>query len=71
MTDKCNEHSGTCARVDELQRFQDRQEGTDGVNQRLFEKVDKVSGKLNLILGAVFVLWPAIQVIMWLVGQRK
>jgi hypothetical protein len=34
------------------------------VNETIFKRLDGISVKLNLILGAAFVLWPLVQVLI-------
>lgn len=56
----CLKHSGHEARIKTL----------EDQSENLFSKVDNLSGKLNLILGAVMLLWPAVQVLLWFVGKK-
>jgi hypothetical protein len=64
---QCREHSGQCAKVEVLERDLERQVT---INKELWEKIDKITGRLNLIMGGVFVLWPALQVIFWFANGR-
>ena len=57
----CLKHSGHEARIKALEV---QLESTD-------DKLDGLSSKLNLILGGVMLLWPAVQVVIWLIGRGK
>ena len=63
----CREHSGTCARVTTLERDLERQVE---INKELWEKIEQISSRLNLIMGGVFVLWPALQVVFWFASGK-
>jgi hypothetical protein len=56
----CYEHAGHCARLTAMEKSQERFE----------RRMEELSNKLNIILGAVVVLWPAIQIIMWWMGKK-
>lgn len=51
---ECPAHSGLTKSIDSLEDFQKRQEGTDGVNQRIFDRLDKINAKLSWMLGGAF-----------------
>lgn len=52
----CLEHSANCEALDELKAFRDRQEGKDGINQRIFTKLDEVAQKQSWMLGGLAAL---------------
>ena len=52
----CIAHSGIKEVTEALKSFQDRQEGTDGVNQRMWETYDKINSKQNWLLGGISLL---------------
>jgi hypothetical protein len=58
--EECLKHSGHEARL----------KAVEAQSDTLFEKVDKLSGKINLLLGGVMILWPAIQIFVWLIGKK-
>lgn len=53
-TVECAAYSGVAKSIESLEDFQKRQEGTDGVNQRIFDRLDKINAKLSWMLGAAF-----------------
>lgn len=58
---ECLKHSGHEARINALE------DQTESLNR----KMDGLSGKLNLILGGVMILWPMVQVLMWFIKGSK
>jgi hypothetical protein len=61
MTEECKKHSGHEARIDNVEHELDL--------TRI--KVDAIQTKTNYILGGVFVGWPLVQVILWVLEHRK
>jgi hypothetical protein len=66
---KCAIHDEAMKRRDE--RCKDRRDECDtrfeqqrDINKELFKKVDLISNKLNWILGAAFIGWPIIQILI-------
>lgn len=57
----CLNHSGFESRIKALERTMEKME----------ERFERVNNKMNLLLGAVTLLWPAIQIFMWFWGQGK
>jgi hypothetical protein len=64
----CSEHSGTCSEIESLKSFQVRQEGTNGINQRLFDKLEHIAQKQTWILGGVAMLSFLIIVALTILG---
>ena len=58
---ECLHHSGVCARVETLERNE----------HILFDKLDKVTAKLNIIMGGVLLLWPAVQIVVYLMTGHE
>ena len=56
----CLMHSGHEARILEIERSVCTME----------KKQAKSDAKLNILLGGVLVLWPAVQILMWVLGKK-
>lgn len=52
--EQCAAHSGVAKGLETLEEFRERQEGRGGVNERIFERLDKINNKLSWITGAAF-----------------
>jgi hypothetical protein len=66
-TERCAVHDEAMKRRDERCEERKRQCDKDlseqaKVNETIFGKLDGISTKLNLVLGAAFIIWPLIQV---------
>ncbi|MEN6440925.1 MAG: hypothetical protein ABFD97_20335 [Syntrophobacter sp.] len=57
---KCDEHSGVCEAVSTLKKQQ----------ETVFEKIDTLTRAVYVLMGGVFVLWPAIQVMLWIMQKK-
>jgi hypothetical protein len=52
-------------RCEERKQQHDRDLESQGkINETVFKKIDGISTKLNWILGAAFILWPMVQVLI-------
>ncbi len=69
--DVCMEHSGQCSRMNAVESFMEKQDGKGGTNEQLWKAIDKMNSKLNVLLGGVLLLWPTIQVVLWVIGSKK
>ena len=68
----CADHSGTCYRILAVERALEKQDSDNSAEMlRMWTKIDKMSDRLNLIMGGVFVLWPALQLALWFFGGKK
>jgi hypothetical protein len=59
----CLDHSGNCADLENLKQFQDRQEGKQGVNERVFKTLDNINAKQSWILGGI-AAWSIILIVL-------
>lgn len=57
---RCDEHSGVCEAVGTLKKQQDA----------VFDKLDILTRYVYVLMGGVFVLWPAVQVVMWILLKK-
>ena len=64
----CVAHSGFGAKIAQLEKFRENQEGKDGVNQRVWETLAKINQKQNWILGGVSFLGFAMMVGTAIIG---
>lgn len=54
--EQCVHHSGISKAIENLEDFRERQEGKEGVNQRIFERLDAIGARLNWVLGGIALL---------------
>lgn len=66
--EQCAAHSGIGKAIQTLEDFQERQEGTGGVNERIFDRLDKINAKLSWVLGGAVGIGVVVGL---LVGQIK
>lgn len=57
---RCDDHSGVCEAVGTLKSN----------DVEIFKKLDSLSKAVYVLMGGVFVLWPAIQFVMWVASKK-